>query len=364
MSTYITPIIYGFIGFMFILYMTIIPYMIHNYRVNGKVALSKTVVYYSFVLYILTAFLMTLLPLPSIEKVAQMTTPKYNLRSFSFVFEFMEKSGFSIDNPSSIVKALRHPTFYTAAFNVLLTLPFGIYLRKYFKFSLLKTVFAGFLLSLFFEITQLTGIYGIYPRPYRLFDVDDLILNTLGATFGYLLTPIIGVVLPKKVEDTVDITGVVSYPRRFVALIVDLFILNMSFGAGVDILKFSNTSFPQSDLIVMIFSSYILFGVVPYILNGTTLGRAIVKIRTVSTNSKYIKLSQLIIRNGILLLILRFLPIYVSSLTNPENIFTIVITLSTAIITLIFYVYAFIKVIRKKRVLFYEKISHTKEIPY
>ncbi len=36
----------------------------------------------------------------------------------------------------------------------LLVLPFGVYLRYYFKCSFLKTVLASFLLSLFFELTQ------------------------------------------------------------------------------------------------------------------------------------------------------------------------------------------------------------------
>ena len=34
---------------------------------------------------------------------------------------------------------------------------------------------------------QLTGLYFIYPGSYRLFDVDDLIMNTLGGLAGYAL---------------------------------------------------------------------------------------------------------------------------------------------------------------------------------
>ena len=37
---------------------------------------------------------------------------------------------------------------------------------------LVKNIFS-FLLSLFFEVTQLTGLYFLYPGSYRLFDVDD-----------------------------------------------------------------------------------------------------------------------------------------------------------------------------------------------
>lgn len=57
-----------------------------------------------------------------------------------------------------------------------------------------------FCLSLFFELTQLTGLYFIYPRSYRLFDVNDLLHNTLGGVFGYLMTPIFTFLLPTRAE--------------------------------------------------------------------------------------------------------------------------------------------------------------------
>lgn len=45
----------------------------------------------------------------------------------------------------------------------------------------------GLALSLGVETTQLTGLYGLYPCPYRQFDVDDLILNTGGTLAGATL---------------------------------------------------------------------------------------------------------------------------------------------------------------------------------
>src|SRR5699024_11674021 len=56
----------------------------------------------------------------------------------------------------------------------------------------------GFLLSLFYEITQLTGVYGIYNCPYRLFYVDDLILNGTGALVGFLLEPTLLALFPSR----------------------------------------------------------------------------------------------------------------------------------------------------------------------
>lgn len=45
--------------------------------------------------------------------------------------------------------------------------------------------FFSFLLSLFYETSQLTALFGIYPGPYLLADVEDLICNTLGGAAGW-----------------------------------------------------------------------------------------------------------------------------------------------------------------------------------
>lgn len=45
----------------------------------------------------------------------------------------------------------------------------------------------GFALSLSCELTQLTGLWGLYDCAYRSFNVDDLLLNTLGVVTGHAL---------------------------------------------------------------------------------------------------------------------------------------------------------------------------------
>lgn len=51
-----------------------------------------------------------------------------------------------------------------------------------------------------FELTQVTGLYFIYPRGYRLFDVDDLIANTLGGLAGYFVAAPFLKFLPTRAE--------------------------------------------------------------------------------------------------------------------------------------------------------------------
>ena len=70
---------------------------------------------------------------------------------------------------------------------MLLFVPWGFIARAVYKMNFRATLLSGFAATLLIELTQLTGIWGIYPCRYRTFDVDDMITNTLGAMIGWLL---------------------------------------------------------------------------------------------------------------------------------------------------------------------------------
>lgn len=69
--------------------------------------------------------------------------------------------------------------------NIVMFLPFGSFLPIYFKHfrKMQITVLAGFLMSLSIEIMQLFTL--------RATDIDDLIMNTIGALAGYGISKII-----------------------------------------------------------------------------------------------------------------------------------------------------------------------------
>ena len=81
-----------------------------------------------------------------------------------------------------------------------------------------------FLLSLFFELTQLTGLNFIYPRQYRLFDVDDLMINMLGGILGYFIMNKLKVLLPSREE--INDSVKVSVLRKITSILIDIFINN------------------------------------------------------------------------------------------------------------------------------------------
>lgn len=82
------------------------------------------------------------------------------------------------------------PVFYNIAGNVLGFVPYGFYLPVLFagvrgngksrRFGVLRVLLLSLLLSLFVETMQLAFKVGS-------FDVDDLLLNTLGGILGYII---------------------------------------------------------------------------------------------------------------------------------------------------------------------------------
>lgn len=229
MRVYISPIAMGILVSLVIIYLAFIPVMVCQYRKYGSLRTRGNIVLISFIIYMITAWFMTVLPLPSIEVVQKMKTIHPNLHPFLFIETFLNNSGFILTKPGTWLAAMRNSSFYTVAFNLVLTIPFGVYLKKYFKLKLRWVIVLGFCLSFFYEFTQYTGLYGFYPKAYRFPDVDDLMVNTSGAAIGYWLAIYIDRLLPDPSKDRERITEEVSLIRRLLALLVDSIAINVLF---------------------------------------------------------------------------------------------------------------------------------------
>ena len=82
-------------------------------------------------------------------------------------------------------------TISSAAMNLFLCMAIGMALAPCMRHMRHVALFAVALSGLV-ETSQVTGIFGLYPCPYRQFDVDDLILNITGIVIGYVLMRWIG----------------------------------------------------------------------------------------------------------------------------------------------------------------------------
>ena len=252
-----------------------IPYMIHQYHKYGSISAYRSIILYSFLLYLMTAYFLVILPLPSIETVSKMTTPSYNLVPFHFISEIFSLSSFSVSDFATYFPTLQNPAVYESLFNILLTIPFGLYLHYYFEFNFKKTVFYTFCLTLFFEITQLSGLYFIYPRGYRVFDVDDLILNTFGGILGYFIAFIPLKILPTKKEIDEEVkekAKKVSLLKRGMTFGVDFFLSGIFLFASYYLIHNYIEDTIGIYLVIFLIWTIFYFLILPILLKGKTIG--------------------------------------------------------------------------------------------
>lgn len=372
MNSYIFPIKAAIVSFPILALLITAPFLIYYYRKYGQLGKLRSVILYSFVFYLLSAYYLVILPLPSIDTVAQMTGPRYELHLFQSWHNFMNQTVLQINQPSTYLPAMKQSVFLEPVFNIILLFPFGVYCRYYFKLSFWKTLFASFCLSLFFELTQLSGLYFIYPRPYRLFDVNDLLHNTIGGTLGFICAPLFTFFLPTRNELDSEsfIKGErVSLLRRLMAMIIDWFVIGL-FGSILSLfsplLPTELNALISYPIVSFTLEVFIYFMVFMYLWNGQTIGKKVVRIKVVEQDRQHIHFLALVKRySALYLLSYGLLQIFNFTMTHlPTNNHTVFIAyvsfgfMSLGILLLFLFnlLYA---LIRRKTRLFHDKASHT-----
>lgn len=131
--------------------------------------------------YLTGVFAFTMMPLSSASQVVCSNNP-VQLVPFASVYKAV-----STNTSGTFIGLVTSYNFLQIAFNVLMFMPWGFMARAVFKRPVMTSTLTAFAGSLLIETTQLTGFWGIYPCGYRIFDVDDLITNTLGGLVGALV---------------------------------------------------------------------------------------------------------------------------------------------------------------------------------
>lgn len=190
MNVYLLPVKFAIIVFLIIISIITIPFLLWQHRRYGHISYFHIFILYSLLLYVISAYCLVILPLPNtsdICKISQLGLQRYSLILFTFVIDFLRETNVVWNSPMTYMLIFKERGFLQVVLNVIFLLPLGMYLRYYFYRSFKQTLLIIISVSLFFEITQLTGLYGLYNPPYRLFDIDDLILNTIGGVVGFFL---------------------------------------------------------------------------------------------------------------------------------------------------------------------------------
>lgn len=295
-ATYLLPVTTALTVFPLIVLLVMLPVAVVSYRRRGRAGGWSTVVFYCFLFYLLAALMQTIMPLPAnpTEYCAEQTyasTPQ--LRPFYFVDV--------LETRARVAGTWLNPALWSTALNVVLLAPLVFFLRYLSGTRFLAATALGFGASLFLELTQLTGLWFIYPCAYRLFSVDDLILNTAGAALGWLVAGPLMRVLPDldPERDRGRYATRVTVSRRLLALLTDM----IGFGVLTVLVLGLNQLFggpvsgrgPITALLAVVW-----FWLVP-ILTRSTLGKRAMLLRIERTDGRPAGAVSLLVRNGVLL---------------------------------------------------------------
>ncbi len=258
-----------------------IPYFAWQYRRWGAVDPSRVWAQGSFVLYLMCAWALVLMPFPD-QTCARDVSPQVEPFNWLRLAQTQSADRYAL---------LTNPNVVMFVFNIALLFPLGVYLRRWFGRGLLFSGVAGFSLSLAFELTQYSAIFGLYECPYRQFNVDDLMANTAGALIGWLLAPLI-IVVPRR-GGPVRPDRAVTLPRRTLSLVIDYLLAALIALAWSSLAETYGLPQARSE---MMWALLIVAWLVPLITGGRTPGQFAVGARMESTNGSHRNPLRLFVR--------------------------------------------------------------------
>lgn len=263
---------------LFLIPLAFIPYIAWSFR-RGTTGPGHGLISALGLMYLMSLWTYTIVPLPRVEDLVCDGRVRAQLVPFQVLVD--------IDASGGLVGLLGDPALRQVVLNVAFFVPLGMLVRHLFRLSPPWSIASGFAVSLLIELTQLTGIWWIYPCAFRLFDTDDLIANTLGAAIGVALAPLLRFV-PGQHSRPAGQPQPVRPLRRLTGMAVDL-VSVMLVGVGVPLgvritLYLLGRDYEAHHALIqgtaMLSAAVVLLLVVPA-TSGATLGQRLVFLRPV-----------------------------------------------------------------------------------
>lgn len=188
-----------------------VPFVALSYRRRGGLSAGRFVLWAAALVYFWAIWSYTLLPLPEASYVCA----GVNLDPLAFVHDLRG----ALARPG---RTLTDPAVLQLVLNVVLFVPLGFFVRVLGGRGILTALVVGLGTSAFIETTQLTGVWGLHPCAYRVFDVVDLMTNTAGALAG----SIIAIAVPRRHRGAgrapdADAPRPVTRSRKLLAMLCD-----------------------------------------------------------------------------------------------------------------------------------------------
>ncbi len=264
----------------------LLPVAAVQYRRLGRLGPVDLAVLLAAAVYGLSLWTYTLLPTPAAGDYVCQGRQLDPLGSFRGI-------GGTSDG---VLTLLGEPAFLQIALNVLLFVPLGFFVRRVLRRGFVVAGLLGLATSLLIELTQTTGVWGIYGCAYRLFDVDDLLVNTLGAVVGSALSAI---VVDREVRRAPR-PDHITYGRRVMGMLCDVLFVVLA-GAVVALfwrayeLWVAGTLERRLDADVQAMLQWVVplaLEAASVLLTGRTMGERIVAVRAVARRRLLTPLSR------------------------------------------------------------------------
>ncbi len=182
----------------------LVIYIINDCIRNKTKNLLRRVIFYSFVVYILYVFQYTTGGFHYPPQQQYFGTVIIQPRPFQFVSDWIH--AYQLGGPKWFFWISVRLTLY----NAIMLLPLGVYLKVLFNMKEIRKAAVVILLaSIFIETYQIVFTYFglVFPRT---FNVDDIILNTVGGVTGYYVSTVVlqrwfpGLLPDKRRESNVE----------------------------------------------------------------------------------------------------------------------------------------------------------------
>jgi len=216
MSGFAASAFVALLGGLVVVIVGFVPYVAWSYRHRGTFGVGRAVLAGGTAVYGFALWTYTILPLPDPSTICH---PPASAQLVPF--QFLRDAGAAVADGASPRTILLQ-----VALNVVLFVPLGMALRYLFRRGVVAVALIGLGVSLLIELTQLTGIWGLYSCAYRVFDVDDLIANTVGTVAGFLIAPVLRAIPGQRTRDVrraVPTTG----GRRILGMLVDVVLVQV-----------------------------------------------------------------------------------------------------------------------------------------
>lgn len=272
----------GGVGLALLLF---VPWAARRFRRHGGLGLGDVSIGLGVAVYLVAVLAYTLLPLPASDALACAGAPAGTQLSPLDTLAAIDSAG-GFDSPAAVLANTRATELLL---NIVLFVPLGLFVGhlagRGLPRGVLRALLAGLGLSLLVEVTQVTGIWGLYSCAYRVFDVDDLLANSFGALLGGFAAPLLRLVPGQRSREP-DRVRRVTLLRRLLGMASDVLAVVLTFGVLAGIAAVVDVVVGQADGLSA--RSTLLIGLVPALAQlvlvlrtGRTLGEAVVRLRPV-----------------------------------------------------------------------------------